>query len=97
VPPAAETPLADCIVTWGGAERWWTAPVAAAGTAAAVAAEPVLTSGHARPFDGSFGVRGGRWVSPAERRYSARLKRAFDPDWLFNADLSPALEDLDAH
>lgn len=91
VPPAASGPLDGCLVSWGGAERWWRPDRGS--DPARVAAEQ---GGHARPFDGSFGIRNGAHLSPGERRYTSRLKKAFDPGGVLNPELCPLTEDARA-
>ncbi len=86
LPPAAADPLHGCLVTWAGAERWWRA--SGADQEARVAEQVRAAGGHARRFDGSFGVR--RWpgIGAAELRYLRRLKEAFDPRGMFNPELA---------
>jgi glycolate oxidase FAD binding subunit len=86
LPPAAQWPLAGCLITWAGAERWWRPePEQAAALPAALAA----AGGHGRPFDGRFGLRSAAHVAPAEARYALRLRRAFDPHGVLNPALCP--------
>ncbi len=92
LPPAAPEPLADCLVNWGGAERWWLPPPDAPRARAALAA----AGGHGRPFDGSYGHRATGPMSPLERRFSERLRAAFDPERRFNPELTTAPEAADA-
>lgn len=97
VPPAAAQPLDDCLVTWGGAERWWRPSTTdGLGDSARPAAVVAEQGGHARPFDRTFAVRHGPQLTTAEHRYSARLKQAFDPGGVFNPELSIPGEAADA-
>jgi glycolate oxidase FAD binding subunit len=84
MPPAAEFPLAGCLVTWGGAERWWRPGASAHAAMAAVTA----LGGSARPFDGRYGQRA-NGLSAAATRYAARLRQAFDPGGVLNPRLAP--------
>lgn len=81
VAPAAREPLAGCLVTWGGAQRWWRQQDDVA---------PSITHGHARAFDGRFGLRTSS--DTATRRYLERVKQAFDPAGVLNPELSPRSE-----
>lgn len=87
VPPAAALPADDCLTTWGGAERWWRPEDAASAQPQAAA-----QGGHARPFDGTFGLRAGPHLSGPEARLSERLRQAFDPDRVFNRNLTSTAE-----
>ena len=90
VPPAARLPLDDCLTGWAGSERWWRprpdslreAP--GGGPAGLLAGQ----GGHGRPFDARFGIRNGPHLGAAERKYSARLKEAFDPGGILNPELA---------
>ena len=83
LPPTAP-PLAldgDCLVEWGGAQRWLSATLPAAAVRDAAAA----AGGHATLFMGherSAGVFA-PLKSPLDRIHR-ELKRAFDPDGVFN-------------
>lgn len=79
MPPAAEFPLADCLVNWAGAERWWRLD---ANPEPAMAALTAL-GGSARAFDGRYGLRSSG-LSATEARYATRLKLAFDPGGILN-------------
>ncbi|MDZ7669743.1 MAG: glycolate oxidase subunit GlcE [Gammaproteobacteria bacterium] len=87
VPPAAALPAEDCLVTWGGAERWWRP-----GDRQAARRQAAAQGGYARPYDGSFGVRTGAHLSGAESRLSERLRQAFDPHRVFNRNLTSTAE-----
>jgi glycolate oxidase FAD binding subunit len=82
--PASTPPLAldgDCLVEWGGAQRWLCARLPAAqvrDAAAAVGGHATLFMGH----DRSAGVFA-PLKSPLDRIHR-ELKRAFDPDGVFN-------------
>jgi glycolate oxidase FAD binding subunit len=82
--PATAAPLAldgDCLVEWGGAQRWLCARLPAAAVRDAAAA----AGGHATLFMGherSAGVFA-PLKSPLDRIHR-ELKRAFDPDGVFN-------------
>ena len=91
VPPAAPEPLQDCLIGWAGAERWWR-PRAEDQPAAML----LRQGGHGRPFDGTFGVRDGPCSSASARTYSARLKEAFDPGGILNAELCVPQETVGA-
>ena len=93
LPPAASRPLPGCLINWGGAERWWRPGADVSGARTTLAA----AGGHGRPFDGSYGHRGGDWLSPLERRLSERVRAAFDPERRFNPELTLAPEAADAH
>jgi len=93
LPPAAPEPLDECLVNWGGAERWWRPRADDARVRAALAA----AGGHGRPFDGSFGHRGAGTLAPLERRVSERLRAAFDPERRFNPELTARPEETHAH
>lgn len=84
LPPAAPTPLKDCLFNWGGAERWWHAPDDAA-EIERLAAGVAAAGGSARPFDGYFGCFGDSGLAG---QYGAGLKAAFDPDGLLNPHLA---------
>jgi glycolate oxidase FAD binding subunit len=84
MPPAAEVPLDDCLVSWAGAERWWRPGPEPSATLSAIAA----AGGSARPFDGRFGLRD-HGLTAAEMVYSARLREAFDPAGVLNPELAP--------
>lgn len=77
--PAAELPTGPCLVEWGGARRWWRTdePPSAVCAYAAEAGGVALPAGAAPSF---------------QTPLMMRLKRAFDPDALFN----PHLVDADA-
>ena len=77
--PAAKLPTGPCLVEWGGARRWWRTdePPSAVRAYAAEADGAALPAGVAPSFQ-----------TPLMRR----LKRAFDPQALFN----PHLIDADA-
>jgi glycolate oxidase FAD binding subunit len=91
VPPAALLPPALC-VNWGGAERWYR--VTNADEARVLGAAACAAGGSARPFDADYAVYG----DPMLERYSARLRRAFDPDGLFNPHIFGSdREQDDAH
>ena len=83
LPPTAP-PLAldgDCLIEWGGAQRWLSATLPAAtvrDAAAAVGGHATLFMGH----DRSAGVFA-PLKSPLDRIHR-ELKRAFDPDGVFN-------------
>jgi len=83
LPPTAP-PLAlagDCLVEWGGAQRWLSATLPATkvrDAAAAVGGHATLFMGH----DRSAGVFA-PLKSPLDRIHR-ELKRAFDPDGVFN-------------
>jgi glycolate oxidase FAD binding subunit len=83
LPPTA-APLAldgDCLVEWGGAQRWLNAQLPAAvvrDAAAAAGGHATLFMGHER----SAGVFA-PLKSPLDRIHR-ELKRAFDPDGVFN-------------
>jgi len=87
VPPAATLPAEDCLVSWGGAERWWRP-----GNAESARRRAAAQGGHARPFDGSFGVRSGPHLTRAEAQVSERLRQAFDPHRVFNRSLTSTAE-----
>jgi glycolate oxidase FAD binding subunit len=94
LPPAASVPLENCLIGWAGAERWLRPADAA--EAARLTAAVRASGGHARPFDGGYGLRAGPHVPEPEALYAARLKQAFDPDGVFNPELSPeALPEAD--
>ncbi len=82
--PATAPPLAldgDCLLEWGGAQRWLCARLPAAAVrdaAAAVGGHATLFMGH----DRSAGVFA-PLKSPLDRIHR-ELKRAFDPDGVFN-------------
>ena len=82
--PATAPPLAldgDCLLEWGGAQRWLCARLPAAAVRDAAAA----AGGHATLFmghDRSAGVFA-PLKSPLDRIHR-ELKRAFDPDGVFN-------------
>ncbi len=82
--PPATPPLAldgDCLIEWGGAQRWLSATLPAAQVRDAAAA----AGGHATLFmghDRSAGVFA-PLKSPLDRIHR-ELKRAFDPDGVFN-------------
>ena len=82
--PATTPPLAldgDCLVEWGGAQRWLSATLPAAevrDAAAAAGGHATLYLGHER----SAGVFA-PLKSPLDRIHR-ELKRAFDPDGVFN-------------
>ncbi len=97
LPPAApaaalaDQPAAQ-LIGWGGAERWWRPqpdpdpdPLQRARAA----------GGYARPFDATFGQRSGVHLDPAENALARRLRDAFDPDGVFNQELT--VESGDAH
>lgn len=90
-PPAALLPPSLCM-NWGGAERWYRVPNADASSALVAAVRSA--GGSARPFDADYSSYG----DPVLERYGARLRRAFDPDGLFNPHImaSPT-ERHDAH
>ena len=90
-PPAALLPPSLCM-NWGGAERWYRVPSADAAEALMAAVRSV--GGNARPFDADYAGD----ADPVLERYGARLRRAFDPDGLFNPHImaSPT-ERHDAH
>jgi glycolate oxidase FAD binding subunit len=90
MPPAAAAPLAGCLIGWAGAERW--ARPGDAADAERLAATVRTQGGHARPFDGRYGLRAGPHVPAPEALYAARLKQAFDPLGIFNPELSAAIE-----
>ena len=75
--PAAELPPGACLVEWSGARRWWRtdARVEDVRAYAEQAGGAALPAGAAPRFD-----------SP----HMARLKRAFDPQGLFNPHLNDA-------
>ena len=77
--PAAELPTAPCVVEWGGARRWWRTdePPASVCAYAAKSDGVALLAGAAPSFNTPLMMR---------------LKRAFDPQALFN----PHLVDADA-
>jgi glycolate oxidase FAD binding subunit len=83
LPPTAP-PLAldgDCLVEWGGAQRWLSATLPAATVRDAAAA----AGGHATLFRGHD--RGAGVFAPLKSpldRIHRELKRAFDPDGVFN-------------
>jgi glycolate oxidase FAD binding subunit len=85
LPPAARAPLDDCLVNWGGAERWWR-PTGAAAVTESFVDEARGAGGSAIRFDGLFGALGNRAL-PGD--YAARLKSAFDPRNILNPHLSP--------
>lgn len=89
LPPAARWRVEDpaLIMTWGGAERWWR-PQPGEDPAGAVTAARI-EGGWARPFDGTFGLRNGSHLSATERHAAQRLRRAFDPQHIFNPELAP--------
>ncbi len=91
LPPAAPAPLERCLVSWGGAERWWRPPPDV-GDAADRAGVLAGQGGHGRPFDHTFGIRDGAYVSELERKYAARLKLAFDPGGVLNPALCRVTE-----
>ncbi|MFU8814698.1 MAG: glycolate oxidase subunit GlcE [Pseudomonadales bacterium] len=93
LPPGATAPLADCLVTWAGGERWLRPASAEEGARLGAAVRDC--GGHARPFDGGYGMRAGSHVAVPEAHYAARLKLAFDPDGLLNPELSAAVPDAD--
>ncbi|MEM8767096.1 MAG: glycolate oxidase subunit GlcE [Pseudomonadota bacterium] len=77
VPPATAAPAEDLLIEWNGARRWREASTAAA---------PYV------PFGPDYGryrclTAGGNETLAA---YQARLKAAFDPDHLFNPELTRA-------
>jgi glycolate oxidase FAD binding subunit len=82
--PPTTPPLAlegDCLVEWGGAQRWLSATLPAAmvrDAAAAAGGHATLFMGH----DRSAGVFA-PLKSPLDRIHR-ELKRAFDPDGVFN-------------
>ncbi len=83
LPPTAP-PLAlagDCLVEWGGAQRW----LCSTQSAAAVRDATAAAGGHATQFRG--GDRSAGVFAPLKSpldRIHRELKRAFDPDNVFN-------------
>ena len=75
--PAAELPAGLCLVEWGGARRWWRTdePLSAVCAYAAEAEGVALLAGTAPSF---------------QTPLMMRLKRAFDPESLFNPHLADA-------
>ncbi len=93
MPPAAAEPLDRCLVSCGGAERWWRPTADERQGAAALLARQ---GGHGRPFDQSFAIRTGRHLGDAERKYTIRVKQAFDPGGVLNSELCEAPENAGA-
>jgi len=90
-PPAALLPSSLCM-NWGGAERWYRVPNPDA--AGALVAAVSAAGGSARSFDADYPCSG----DPVLERYGARLRRAFDPDGLFNPHVMVSgPEQHDAH
>ena len=75
--PAAALPAGPCLVEWGGARRWWRTEE----PASSVCAYAREANGVAQPAD----------AAPSfETPLMLRLKRAFDPEALFNPHLAHA-------
>jgi glycolate oxidase FAD binding subunit len=82
LPPAAE-PLdvqGDCLVDWGGAQRWCRTEMPADD----IRAQATARSGHATLFRGSADVERCHPLAPAVRQVHQRIKQAFDPSAVFN-------------
>ena len=82
LPPATE-PLdlgGDCLVDWGGAQRWVRTPQ----TAEEIREQAARSGGHATLFKGNG--KGERFhpVPPELEQLHKRIKQAFDPHGLFN-------------
>jgi glycolate oxidase FAD binding subunit len=92
LPPAASAPLGQCLVNWGGAERWWRARDDDAEERSFVA-DARAAGGSARRFDGRFGALGADTL-PGE--HARRLKAAFDPRNVLNPHLWNG-SDIHAH
>ncbi len=88
VPPAAQRPIADGLLDWGGAVRWF-----AAADADAVAEQARAAGGSSALFGPGFARRVGASMALPLRSLHAHLKRAFDPQ----DTLNPGLVDLNAN
>ncbi len=82
LPPAAD-PIdldGDCLVDWGGAQRWYRSPL----PAGEIRERTARTGGHATLFRGESDEARFHPLPPALERMQRRIKQAFDPHGLFN-------------
>jgi len=82
LPPATE-PLdlgGDCLVDWGGAQRWVHSPL----PAKEIREQATRNGGHATLFKGDGDGDRFHPLSPALEQIHKRIKQAFDPHGLFN-------------
>ena len=68
---------------WGGGQRW----LKSAADDFDIKARAAAAGGYARRFDASYARRDAD-LPPARRALEARLRQSFDPDGLFNPELS---------
>ena len=87
VPPAAQRPIADGVLDWGGALRWF-----AASEVQDIAEQALAAGGSSARFGPGFARRVSASMAVPLRSLHAQLKRAFDPQDILN----PGLVDLDA-
>ena len=87
VPPAAQRPITDGLLDWGGALRWF-----AASEGNDIAEQAQAAGGSSVRFGPGFACRVSASMAAPLRCLHARLKRAFDPQNVLN----PGLVDLDA-
>jgi glycolate oxidase FAD binding subunit len=83
LPPGAPTPIEGCLWTWGGGLRWWRADLQPKALQESVRA----WGGNAQPFNAGFASARLGAVLPAQADYQQRVRRAFDPQGLFNPEL----------
>ena len=81
--PSATDPVdlgGDCLVDWGGAQRWYQTPLQEHEIRDLAASN----GGHATLFRGDSDYERFHPMAPALQRMQRRIKQAFDPDGLFN-------------
>ena len=82
LPPATE-PVdlgSDCLVDWGGAQRWYQTPM----PEDEIRDLAARNGGHATLFRGDAHCERFHPLPPAMQRMHRRIKQAFDPDGLFS-------------
>jgi glycolate oxidase FAD binding subunit len=81
--PPATAPVdlgGDCLLDWGGAQRWYRTPLPAQD----IRDRAVESGGHATLFRGSADCERFQPLQPTLGRLHRRIKAAFDPHGLFN-------------
>jgi len=82
LPPATD-PIdlgGDCLVDWGGAQRWYRSPQ----PADEIREQAAKNGGHATLFKGAANGERFHPLPPALEQIHRRIKQAFDPQGLFN-------------
>lgn len=81
--PPATTPIdleGDCLVDWGGAQRWYQTSL----PAQAIREHATGSGGYATLFRGAADCERFQPLPPALERMQRKIKEAFDPHGLFN-------------